>query len=85
MTNDTQQETINLLDKDGLADLMTLFTSNGYQDSVQMAANLMLLGLMQYRSFGISEDEIINAVKVQIPLADMVIEVIADSGPKSGA
>jgi hypothetical protein len=80
MTNDTQQETINLLDKDGLADLMALFTSNGYQDSVQMAANLMLLGLMQYRSFGISEDDIIDAVKVQVPLADMVIEVIENAG-----
>lgn len=82
--NDTIEESVNLLDKDGLATLMALMTEQGFQDSVQLGANLMMLGLIQMRVFGVPEDEILEAVKIQVPLADMVIEVIADSGSKNG-
>ena len=80
MTDNTNKTTLNLLDKDGIADLMALFNSNGYQDSPQFGINLILMGLMQLRSVGISEKEIIEAIEIQIPLADMVLGIIAGSG-----
>lgn len=82
--NDMTNESVSLLDKEGLSTLMALMADQGFQDSVQLGANLMMLGLIQMRVFGVPEDEIYDAVKIQVPLADMVIEVIADSGPKSG-
>lgn len=82
--NDIVDETVNLLDKEGLSTLMALMTDQGFQDSVQLGANLMMLGLIQMRVFGVPENEIMDAVKIQVPLADMVIEVIADSGNKNG-
>lgn len=81
--NDMTDESVNLLDKDGLSTLMALMTDQGFRDSVQLGANLMMLGLIQMRVFGVPENEIMDAVKIQVPLADMVIEVIADSGPKN--
>lgn len=78
--NDIMEETIKLLDKDGIADLMTLLNDSRYDDSVQLGANLMMLGLVQMRVFGVQEVEILDAVKTQIPLADWLIEIIADSG-----
>lgn len=83
MTDDTNETTLNLLDKNGLADLMELMTESKYQDSVQLGVNLMMLGLIQMRVFGVAENEILDAVKTQVPLADMVIEVIADSGTEN--
>lgn len=77
--NDAIEETIKLLDKDGIVELMDLMTGEGFQDSVQLGANLMMLGLIQMRVFGVAENEIIDAVKIQLPLADMVIETIAGS------
>jgi len=75
--NETTEETISLLDREGIADLMATMTEKGYKDSVQLGANLMLLGLIQYRVFGVAEDEIMSSVKTQVPIADMVIELIA--------
>jgi hypothetical protein len=76
------EESVNLLDKEGIAELMAVMTERGYKDSIQLGANLMLMGLIQYRVFGVSEDEILEAVKIQVPLADMVIDIIIDSGTK---
>jgi hypothetical protein len=77
--DELMKETVSLLDREGIADLMTTMTEKGYKDSVQLGANLMLLGLIQYRVFGVAEDEIIKAVKIQVPLADMVIEIVGGS------
>jgi hypothetical protein len=77
------EESVNLLDKEGVAELMAVMNDRGYRDSVQLGANLMMLGLIQYRVFGVSEDEILEAVKIQVPLADMVIDIIIDSGTKN--
>lgn len=82
--NDAIEETIKLLDKDGIVELMDLMTGKGFQDSVQLGANLMLLGLIQMRVFGVAENEIMDAVKTQLPLADMVIETIASAGAANG-
>lgn len=78
--NDTIGETIKLFDKEGLADLMTLLNNEDFVDSVQLGANLVMLGLVQLRVFSVPENEILDSVKAQLPLADMLIEVIADSG-----
>lgn len=82
--NDNVEETISLLDKDGIVELMDLMTAQGYQDSVQLGANLTMLGLIQMRVFGVAENEIIDAVKIQVPLADMIIETISNAGAQSG-
>ena len=81
--NDIVDETVNLLDKEGLSTLMALMTDQGFQDSVQLGANLMMLGLIQMRVFDVPEVDILDAVKTQVPLADMLIEIIADSGAAS--
>jgi hypothetical protein len=85
MTKDSDniEETVILLDKEGLADLMALMTEKGYQDSVQLGANFLMLGLIQMRVFGVPQEEILDTIKIQTPLADMVIEIIADSGTKN--
>ena len=74
------KETIKLIDKDGLADLMALLDNDSYVDSLQLGANLIMLGLIQFRVFDVPEADILDAVKTQVPLADMLIEIIADSG-----
>lgn len=78
--NDTVEENINLLDKDGLSDLMALMADRGYQDSLQLGTNLMMLGLVQMRGFGVPEDEISSIVEDQVPLADMILEIITLAG-----
>ena len=74
------KETIKLIDKDGLADLMALLDNDSYVDSLQLGANLIMLGLIQFRVFDVPEADILDAVKTQVPLADMLMEIIADSG-----
>jgi hypothetical protein len=77
--NDTIGETIKLFDKEGLADLMTLLNNESFVDSVQLGANLVMLGLVQLRVFSVPENEILDSVKAQLPLADWLIEVLADA------
>lgn len=78
--NDTIGETIKLFDKEGLADLMTLLNNESFVDSVQLGVNLIMLGLVQLRVYSVPETEILDAVKTQVPLADWLIEIIADAG-----
>jgi hypothetical protein len=77
--DELREETVSLLDKEGITDLMTTITEKGYKDSLQLGTNLMLLGLIQYRAFGVAEDKIMKVVKIQVPLADMVIEIVDGS------
>jgi hypothetical protein len=77
--NDTIGETIKLFDKEGLADLMTLLNNESFVGSVQLGANLVMLGLVQLRVFSVPENEILDSVKAQLPLADWLIEVLADA------
>lgn len=76
--DDTKTETVKLLDQVGLSSLMQIITDNGYTDSLQLAANLTMLGLIQYRVVSVSEEEILDAIKIQIPLADLVVETVID-------
>lgn len=83
MDDNTTHESVSLLDKEGLTELMKLLTDNGHKDSLQMGANLILLGLIQYRVVDVPEEEIMEAIRIQVPLADMVIEAIT-KGPNGG-
>lgn len=77
MTDTAQQATVQLLNKEGVANLLDKL--QGVEENLQTAFDLTLIGLMLMRVYGVDPQEILEAIEKQIPAAELVADLFQDA------